>query len=565
MVWNSFFKKSFNRDRIFVSLLILLNVFLLLPGSGGNAILTQGDETMHIATIRESLASSSYLFPKFEGVLNLYKPPVLFWLGIFSDSLFGVSFFAERFPSFLLFFGSSVLIYLGIRRAGGSPKLAFTISSAYTLTLGVFKFSRLVMMESLLTFFIILVSVTILEFRLSKKRIWLFLGGFFSGIAILVKGPVFQVYSGIILGSYSIIGIFLLHSNGGWSGKKRIWKELLSHIIFHLSSLVVPIIWILVLLSYSELGKEFLKIFLFTENLGKFSTATANQSEWIIPIGFLLYSFPFSLAVFFGFYSKLFYKPKFLREVVGSSYLWAILAICLVHLAPNRKDFYYLLPLIPLAFLGIGLFFIRKKEYQFSRLLSLNYFFSFGISALVLVGMWSFGILLGQSIWAELIFTIFLLLIFLWGRRIQANREGVPSTATLNLVLAAGLLSYIQFSILPRVNLSEIPENGPFTNAKQICIVSENPWTALTFRNAIPGAEITHSVPGADRNCVDGNRYLVFFQEPNPIPSGYQLLQTQTVWKRDVTLKELLSPTKGKEYVYFYRPSWNKNSELESR
>lgn len=103
MVWNTFLKKSLNGDKIFVSLLVLLNVFLLLPGSGGNAILTQGDEAMHIATIRESLASSSYLFPKFEGVLNLYKPPALFWLGIFSDSLFGVSFFAERFPSFYFF------------------------------------------------------------------------------------------------------------------------------------------------------------------------------------------------------------------------------------------------------------------------------------------------------------------------------------------------------------------------------------------------------------------------------------------------------------------------------
>lgn len=565
MVWNSFFKKSLNEDKLFIFLLILLNVFLLLPGSGGNTILTQGDEAMHIATIRESLTSSSYLFPKFEGVLNLYKPPALFWLGIFSDRLLGVSFFAERFPSFLLFFGSSVLIYLGIRRAGGSSKQAFTISAAYTLTLGVFKFSRLVMMESLLTFFIILVSITILEFRLTKKRIWLFMGGLFSGIAILVKGPVFQVYSGIILGSYSVIGIFLLHPNGEWAGKKRIGKELLSHLIFHFSSLIIPAIWILVLLSYSELGKEFLTIFFFTENLGKFSASTANQSEWIIPLGFLLYSFPFSLAVFSGFSSKLFQKPKSVRETIGSSYLWAILTVCLVHLAPNRKDFYYLLPLIPLAFLGIGLFFIRKKEYQFSKILFLNFFFSCGIGVLILVGMWGFGVLLGQSILAEFVFTAFLLLIFVWGRRVRSQRLGVPSIVVLNLVLAAGLLSYIQFSILPRVNLSEVPEKGPFTSAKQICIVSENPWTALTFRNSLPGADIIHSVPGADRNCVDGRRFLVFFQEPIRIPSGYRLIQTQTVWKRDVTLQELLGPNQGKELIYFYEPSWNKNSESESR
>ncbi|TGL58945.1 ArnT family glycosyltransferase [Leptospira sarikeiensis] len=565
MTRNPVFKKKLSGDKLFVSLLVLLNVFFLLPGSGGNAILTQGDEAMHVATIRESLSTSSFLFPKFEGVLNLYKPPALFWLGIFSDSLFGVSFFAERFPSFLLFCGTSLLIYLGLRRGSATAKLSFTISIAYTLTLGVFKFSRLVMMESLLTFFIILVSVSILEFRISKNRFWLFAGGLFSGIAILIKGPVFQVYSGIILGSYSILRIFILSPKGVWTGKRRIWQELFSHSLFHFSSLIVPAIWVLVLVSYSDLGKEFLKVFFFTENLGKFSTATANQGEWIIPVGFFLYSFPFSLGIFYGFYSKLFFRTRSVRELVGSSFLWATVAICLVHLSPNRKDFYYLLPLIPLAFLGIGLFLVRKNELEFSKLLSINFAFCLGAAVLILGGMWTFGILLEQKIWAELVFSAFLLLVFVWKRKLSAKKEGVPSITAANLILAAGLLAYIQFSILPRLNLNEVPEEGPILQAKHLCVISENPWTALTFKNALPDAEIVHSVPGADRNCVDGSRYLVFFQEQLPIPSGYELIQTQAVWKRDVTLQELLSPTKGKEYVYFYRPTRNQNSELESR
>ncbi|TGK03819.1 phospholipid carrier-dependent glycosyltransferase [Leptospira semungkisensis] len=552
-------------DRLFLSLLILLNIILLLPGSGGNALLTQGDESMHIATIRESLASSSYLFPKFEGILNLYKPPALFWVGMASDALLGIGYFSERFPSFLLFCGTSVLIYIGLRRAGGSARSSFSISFAYTLTLGVFKFSRLAMMESLLAFFITAVSVSILEFRLFGNRIWLFVGGLLSGIAILIKGPVFQVYSGVILGSYSIIRVFLITERGIWTGKKRIWKELLNHIVFHSSSLIVPGIWIGVLLSYSELGKEFLKVFLFTENFGKFSAATVNQPEWIIPGGFLLYSFPFCIVLAVAFFTKLLYKARNTAELIGSSFLWTTVAIFLIHLSPNRKDFYYLLPIIPLAFLGLGLFSIRKKEYEFSRALIWNFFFSLAFSIILLLGMSFFDVIMEGSIWQEVLFFGFVFGI-IWIFRRSLTREGVPSIVAANLLIGLGLLSYLQFSLLPRLSLNEVPQEGPLRLAKQVCIVSENPWTALTFKNDLPEAEIVHSVPGAERNCADGTRFLVVYQKGFIIPPGYTHAQTQEVWKRDISsMQEFLGPTKGKEQIYIFGPNRRIDSKSESR
>lgn len=565
--WNRFsqFVIRGEGDRIFVFVLILLNAVFLLPGIGDEALLPQGDETMHIATIRESLASSSYLFPKFEGVLNLYKPPALFWLGMLSDSIFGIGFFGERFPSFLLFLGVSLLIYLGLRRAKTPPIYAFGLALAYTLTLGVFKFARLAMMESLLAFFITAISVLILEFRLSGKKVWLGFGGLLSGIAILIKGPLFQIYSGALLVSFSCFSIFLISKSGIWTGRRRIWKELQHHLLFHISSLIIPGIWILVLLSFSNLGKEFLRIFFFTENLGKFSSATANQAEWIIPAGFLLYSFPFSLALAFAFLSGLFRKSRNFRSTMGSSFLWAIVSIAIVHISPNRKDFYYLLPLIPVSFLAIGLSFSDKKNtsdgIRIRNWLSWNFIFSFTIALILCIGMFAFGLFLDRLSWMEPVFLLLLVILVFFVRSRMRKEDGVPTIIySGNLWIAAFLLVYLQFSVLPRLSLSEVPDHGPILSAKQICVVSENPWTAWTFRNALPGIDIAHSIPGAERNCIDGRRHLIVFDPNFTRKEEYRLIQTQFVWKRNLNGKELLSPSKGKDQIYFYEPIRNFDS-----
>lgn len=545
-------------DRSFIGLLVLLNAVFLLPGIGGESLLPQGDETMHIATIRESLLSGSFLFPKFEGVLNLYKPPALFWLGMLSDSIFGIGFFSERFPSFLLFLFVSILIYVGLRRANADAKYAFWFASSYVFTLGVFKFARLAMMEALLAFFIAAVAVLVLEFRLSNRRRWLVLAGIVSGIAILVKGPLFQIYSAALLGAYSSYRIFLLSDSGKWTGAKRIWKELQHHLLFHTVSILVPAVWILVLMLYSSAGGEFLRVFFLTENLGKFSSATSNQGEWIIPLGFLLYTFPFCFGIFFAFVSGLFQKKKNLPSLLGSSFLWGIIAIAIVHLSPNRKDFYYLLPVIPVSFLGIGLTLIRNEDGKVLKWLSWNVIFSSIAFLLLLVGMTVFSWFTKSFSWQEpAFFTVFLVAFFFCRR---GRLAGVPSNAAGNLILAILLLSYIQFSLLPRVSLSEVPEEGPILSAKQICVVSENPWTALTFKNAFPGIEVSHSIPGAERNCIDGKRHLIAFDPNFSGKERYRLVQTRQIWKRDLSWKELLSPSQGKDFVYFFEPIWNFDS-----
>ncbi|TGK20107.1 phospholipid carrier-dependent glycosyltransferase [Leptospira fluminis] len=552
-------------DKTFLPLLLLIGITVLLPGLGSSQILTQGDEEMHIATIRESLSESSYLFPKFEGVMNLYKPPALFWSGMLSDSLLGTSIFAERFPSLLLFLGTSLFLYFGLRTVRAKPFVAFFISGSFLFTLGAFKFSRLVMMESFLVFFLAATSSLFLKYRVSGKRIWLLAAGLLSGSAFLVKGPVFQVYSGIVLASLSCTSVFVMDQVRGWTGWKRIGKEIVNNGLFHVFSLVIPFVWVLSLLLFSEAGRAFLNFFFVTENLGKYSSATVNQEEWILPIGWLLYSLPFSFLLIFANGLVLASKPKNAAQAYGKALVWASVAILLVHLTPNRKDYYYALPILPLAFLGAGVFFSRTKSSDWKKPLYYNLIF--------LLGFWTVLALVKtvtQKLTEAPFLPDFLLSLFLIGILAALvlgvfRKAEVPSVFALgNLIVAGSLMAYVQFSLIPSLSLPDLPETGSVWNARQVCVISENPWTALTYRNALAGAEIAHSIPGSERNCVDGRRAVLDYVTNWEPKVDYRLVQSWPIRKRDLSWKEFVGPGHGLEYVRLYEPTGeSKNSEVK--
>ncbi|EQA46576.1 dolichyl-phosphate-mannose-protein mannosyltransferase [Leptospira broomii serovar Hurstbridge str. 5399] len=549
-------------DTMYIALLLLLGLGVLLPGLGSYQILTQGDEEMHIATIRESLSSSSFLFPKFEGVMNLYKPPALFWSGIAADSIFGTSVFAERFPSFLLFLSTALCIYSGLRILGSQPFFAFSFSASFLFTLGTFKFSRLVMMEAFLAFFMAAVSVLVLKYQVSRERRWLVAAGILTGMAFLVKGPLFQVYAGIVLVSFSSVRVFITNSSGKWTGSKRIGKEVQDNVIFHLSALVVPTIWILSLLSYSEAGREFLAFFFLTENLGKFSSATTNQGEWILLAGWLLYSLPFSFLLLFANIYAIAAKAKNYAQVLGKTFVWASLAILMIHLTPNRKDFYYALPILPLAFLGAGAFFSRMNPEILKKPLSYNMGFLIGFGALLTIGKVCYEWILGTAVILDILFAILAISAFIVFILTPKFANNISIYAICNVVVAGILMAYVQFSLIPALSLSDFPESGPVLQAKKVCVIAENPWTALSYKNALVGSDVAHSVPGSERNCIDGDRAVIDYVTHWKPRDDYKLVQSWSIRKRDLTWSEFLENSHGQELIFYYEPiNILKNSE----
>ncbi|EPG72470.1 dolichyl-phosphate-mannose-protein mannosyltransferase [Leptospira fainei serovar Hurstbridge str. BUT 6] len=557
--WGFWIRKG---DSMYIALLLLLGLGLLLPGLGSYQILTQGDEEMHIATIRESLQSSSFLFPKFEGVMNLYKPPALFWSGIAADSIFGTSVFAERFPSFLLFLSAALCIYYGLRVVGSHPFFAFAFSASFLFTLGTFKFSRLVMMEAFLVFFVAAVSVLVLKYRVSHKRRWLVAAGILSGLAFLVKGPLFQVYAGIVLVSFSSVSVFIVNSAGKWTGFKRIGKEIQDNVIFHLSALVVPALWIISLLSFSEAGREFLAFFFLTENLGKFSSATTNQGEWILPAGWLLYSLPFSFLLLFANIYAITNKAKNYGQVLGKTFVWASIAILMIHLTPNRKDFYYALPILPLAFLGAGVFFSRTDLEILKKPLSYNMGFLIGFGAFLTVGQVCYEWIVGAATVLDILSAILAVSAFIAFILTPKLVNNISIYAISNIVIAGILMAYVQFSLIPGLSLSDFPDSGPILEAKKVCVIAENPWTALSYKNALVGSDVAHSVPGSERNCIDGDRAVIDYITHWKPRADYKLVQSWPIRKRELTLSEFLESGHGQELIFYYEPTHIlKNSE----
>ncbi|TGK20572.1 ArnT family glycosyltransferase [Leptospira stimsonii] len=530
---------SNRRDLLIAAVLFVISVLLLFPNIGSRAVLPQGDEEMHIATIRESIQSGEILFPRFEGIMNLYKPPVLFWTGIASDLIFGMSLTAERLPSLFLFAGTGILIYFALRLFKAAPIYSAIIASSYLLTLGVFKFSRLVMMEALMTFLLTLSTFLLLVFFKKKNRSYLIGAAFVSGFACLVKGPLFQVYSGTLLAGWAFLHAFQFTADGEWSGKKRFFRMTLDQILFHAISLGVLALWGGILTSLSPAGSAFLKVFFFTENLGKFSNATTNQNELIILLGWVLYCLPFTPFLLETMSKSILKVAPSFGGMIGRTLIFSTVAISIIHELPNRKDYYYILPLIPLAFIGVGLYFSRsEQESALSGTLSRNFQFLVVVSIVLGLGKILLDFRSGQEAWVDLLWVGFANLVgAFW---MIPERKTVLYKTSLTLLLGTGFMFYLQLILIPSVNLPDVPLSGRIQESKNLCVISENPWVALTFKNALPTAEVEHSLPGAQMNCMDGKRDVVVYRTKASLPNVYSPAQSWSIWKRDLGIKEIL-------------------------
>lgn len=190
---------QFLTTKIPILLLFVFSCLVLLPGIEGDSLLLQGDEVMHIRTIRESLSANTFLHPVLGGYSNPYKPPLLFWSGMVSDFVIGKSFFSERLPSVLLGASSVVLIFLILKILRADSKIRWLTSIAYLFSLGLYKFAKLAMMEVYLVFLFLLSIYFYIRYLKNKKWTFLFLSGLVSGIGALLKGPILIIYLSIVI------------------------------------------------------------------------------------------------------------------------------------------------------------------------------------------------------------------------------------------------------------------------------------------------------------------------------------------------------------------------------
>jgi 4-amino-4-deoxy-L-arabinose transferase-like glycosyltransferase len=261
----------FKAKNIYLKFFIfLISLSLMLYGLGDNKLITY-DEAIYAKVAKNILVNGDYLTLTWRNSSDLWfeKPPLYFIITAFFYSLLGISEFSTRI---------AVVIFslIGLVYTYKLTKLIF--SSSYAAIIAVFGlflntsylyYSRIGMLDIILTAFITGSVYYFLKFEDSKKRINLVASGIFIGLAVLTKSIIGFLAFGIML-LYWIYTAFYLNKKD-----YKIWDLL----IILLTSLLVSLPWHLHM--YIVHGQNFIDTYIGYHLLDRFtSDKEAKSAPW---------------------------------------------------------------------------------------------------------------------------------------------------------------------------------------------------------------------------------------------------------------------------------------------
>ena len=231
----------------------LLGVLFFLPFLGG-VHLFDWDEINFAEIAREMVVTGNY----FETYINYEtfteKPPMFMWLQAAAMTVFGVGDYAARFPNALLgVIALPVLFYIGKRLH--HARFGFYWALAWFGSILPHLYYKSGIIDPVFNFFIFLGLFFIIRYTWVKnevntatdnRKIWVYLGlaGLFTGLAILVKGPVAYLIISLTLGVY-------------WIQKRFKWYISVPHFLFYtMVALGVVLIWASI--NYLQNGPKFI-------------------------------------------------------------------------------------------------------------------------------------------------------------------------------------------------------------------------------------------------------------------------------------------------------------------
>jgi 4-amino-4-deoxy-L-arabinose transferase-like glycosyltransferase len=293
-------------------LLLLVLMGILFFYKLGSYPLFDLDEPRYAEAAREMIERGNWITPYFNYELRFDKPVFFYWLIALSYKTFGLSEFAARFPSAVMASLTTLMTYLfgryWINRRYGF--YAALILASSVMFIGIARMSITDM--TLSTF----MTATILcLFMASHKNLrWWLAAGFFSGLAVLTKGPVGIVVPGAIFTIYTIL-------IGDW--KRCLLNRWLPLAILICLGMALP--WYI--LAYQQNGQIFLDA-LFLHNVTRFSDVVSGHKQ---PIYF------YALVLLGGFMPWTVYLPAAIRQ------LWQQKAEHQQH--GQNSNYRYLIPL----------------------------------------------------------------------------------------------------------------------------------------------------------------------------------------------------------------------------
>ncbi|TGL87368.1 phospholipid carrier-dependent glycosyltransferase [Leptospira congkakensis] len=536
---------------MFFILFLILSVIFAASIGVPDLIFPQGDEIMHIRSIRESLDLGSYTLPVLSGLPNPYKPPLLFWLGMFFDRIFGVSYLSERLVSFFFGIGTLVLfykLYFSISKSSKETKIAtFTFAFSF-LSL---KFFGILMMEGAMVFFTLLYVFLFYQTKKTKNLSYIVWGSFFVGFGYLLKGPILHIYIVLFLLSYLYIRMVRVRKGKFQISFYPLNEEKPILLLFSLS-LIIPILWISYLYLFTSSGKELLRFFFITENMGKFYAA--NQSGLRIWGGWLLYTIPFTIPLLHSFYLSV----KKTSNKKNQSFVMVIVVflvlVTVFHLLPNRKDPYYVTPFVVFLFLIPAL---KKESWETLILSHFNkysipiIYFLFAVIAVVLRLPVLFAIsLFGIIITLSVIFAT-------KDNKFQFYGIFIPQLLLVPITM--------MFLLRPMSD-PDITKQNINADGKEICVIAENPWTAMDVQNKFKNSKVNFALPLTYKETCGNAEILINFHEDTTFTENWKKETFWFQWKQHLNLNsdQVIRAVRGMNKRFFQSEVsvWSKGEKL---
>jgi len=217
------------------------------------------DNILYASISRNILTSDNPLLMTFAGEAYNNKPPLFFWLNSLFVWMFGNNTFGAKLTTVGSTIILTVLVYKLAKKIYESENAGYISAILFISNYLVFKNSIACRMESLLTL-LTLVSIyaAYLYVEKSENR-YILLSGFFSGLAVMTKGPAGA------LSFVMILGVLII--------TKKINKNSILIIIASFVLFIATFSWWYI---YAYLHSDFIQVFIGRESLGRISTADSD-------------------------------------------------------------------------------------------------------------------------------------------------------------------------------------------------------------------------------------------------------------------------------------------------
>lgn len=306
-------------------------------------------EARYVEISQEMLKTGDLVTPRINGVKFLDKPPLTFWLGAASISMFGSSEFSARLPHALLMIALCLIIFAAGRKFYGRIAGVLGALIMASCVMGVVS-GRIVMTDLSLSFFITACLLSFMFSQLSlekrKRDIFLMLTYVSAALAVLSKGIVGILIPAIVVGSWIAI-------TWQWQILKNarlVWGTLLFTII------VVP--WH-ILAGFET--KEFYDFYFINQHFQRFFTDIHQRTKFfgfffVVVIAGL---FPWIIFLFQTLNEKIkkLWRERHIKSTANNIEIYLLLWAALPFLFfsySDSKNVVYILPVFPPLALMIG-------------------------------------------------------------------------------------------------------------------------------------------------------------------------------------------------------------------